>query len=402
MEPREQRPGASGQAADLHAMVFSGSGSSSTDAYEVGAMKALMEEGRAHLGGVPLDPAIYSGSGFGALNAAIMASQIGGDTAATLRYLERVWLDDISSTPKSCGNGVYRLRGNPFIFLDPQCYMPQPARPFIETFNDLVFLSTNLLERLRTFLGESGVPLSERLLQIPSLTPFFDMRPLQIQLRKHVDLERLRRSDKELIVMASDWARGTPRAFAKQEMTDQQGHAILQASAGYLLAFPFVDIGGTPFGGAPGTMATPLKPVIETYAQGTRRLIVHAVFLSPPMADVPLGGKMDSALGGLGRYFGINESVNIRADVDYGSLEGGVSPGASREPGGAPASLPPGQRAIADRGSVTIHRYVPSKPIINWFDFASFDRKKTEGFIAQGYADTRRHDCRTAGCTQAA
>jgi predicted acylesterase/phospholipase RssA len=371
----------------MHAMVLSGSGSSSTDAYEVGVMKALMEEGRDHLGGVPLDPDVYSGSSFGALNAAIMASQAGGDTASTLRYLERVWLDDISSTPKSCGNGVYRLRGNPFVFLNPQCYMPRPAKPFVEAFDDLVFLSTNLLERFRTFLGESGVPLSQRLLQIPSLTPFFDMRPLQIQLRKHVDLERLRRSAKDLIVIASDWATGMPRAFTKDEMTGEQGYAILQASATYLLAFPFVEVAGSPYGGAPGTMATPLRPVIETYAAGTRHLVIHVVFLSPPMADVPLGGKMDSALGGLGRYFGINESVNIRAEVEYG-------------PGRAPGRSP-GEGAGAEIGSVTIHRYVPSQPIVNWFDFASFDRKKTAGFIAQGYADTLRHDCRTAGCTVA-
>lgn len=371
----------------MQAMVFSGSGSSSTDAYEVGVMKALLEEGRDHLGGVPLDPDVYSGSSFGALNAAIMASQAGGDTASTLRYLERVWLDDISSTPKSCGNGVYRLRGNPFVFLNPQCYMPRPAKPFVETFDDLVFLSTNLLERFRTFLGESGVPLSQRLLQIPSLTPFFDMRPLQIQLRKHVDLERLRRSAKDLIVIASDWATGMPRAFTKDEMTGEQGYAILQASATYLLAFPFVEVAGSPYGGAPGTMATPLRPVIETYAASTRHLVIHVIFLSPPMADVPLGGKMDSALGGLGRYFGINESVNIRAEVEYGP---GRTPGRS-----------PGEGAGAEIGSVTIHRYVPSQPIVNWFDFASFDRKKTAGFIAQGYADTLRHDCRTAGCSLA-
>src|SRR5205807_1906679 len=131
-------------------------------------------------------------------------------------------------------------------------------------------------------------------------TPFFDVEPLKAQLRKHIDLERLRRSSKELIVMASDWTKGMPRAFTKQEMTDQQGYAILQASATYLLAFPFVLIEGRPFGGAPGTMATPLKPVIETYATPGRRLTVHAIFLGSPMEDIPTG-KMDSALGGLGR-----------------------------------------------------------------------------------------------------
>ena len=68
----------------VHAVVLSGSGSSSTDAFEVGVMKSLLAEGAPHLGGRPIDPAIYSGSGFGAFNATVMASQIGGDTAATM------------------------------------------------------------------------------------------------------------------------------------------------------------------------------------------------------------------------------------------------------------------------------------------------------------------------------
>ena len=367
--------------ADVHALVLSGSGSSSTDAYGVGAMKALMETGCAHLGGLRLDPEIYSGSAFGAFNAAVMASQIGGDTVSTLHYLERVWLEDISSGSTTCGNGVYRLRGNPFPYLNPRCYMPNPAKPFIESLNDSFFLATNLLARLWTFLGPEGQgSLVQRLLEIPSMTPLFDVEPLKKQLRKHVDLERIRRSTKELIVMASDWHKGMPRAFTKPDLTDQNGHAILQASATFLLAFPFVLVDGELFGGAPGTMATPLKPVIETYATPARRLIVHVIFLTTPMDQVPTS-KMDSALGGLGRYFSINETVNIRSKVDYS---------------------PPqtDQEEFVRKGSVTIHQYRPSKPIINWFEFANFDRKITERYIAQGYNDTLQHDCKSAGCTE--
>jgi predicted acylesterase/phospholipase RssA len=364
---------------EIHALVLAGSGSSSTDAYEVGAMKALMATGCKHLGGVPLDPEIYSGSAFGAFNAAVMASQVGGDAPATLRYLERAWLDDLCSSSTSCGNGVYRLRGNPLPYFNPRCYMPNVAKPFLETLNDFVFLSSDLLARVWTFLGPgSEGSWVQRLLEIPSMTPLFDVGPLKKQLRKHVDLERLRRSNKELIVMATDWTKGMPRAFTKQEMTDQQGYEILQASATYLLAFPFVLIQGKPFGGAPGTMATPLKPVIETFSTPAQRLIVHVIFLGSPMEEVPTG-KMDSALGGLGRYFSINESVNIHAKVEYSSLH------VSHE----------------DMGPVTIHQYWPSKPIINWFEFANFDRKLAEGYIAQGYNDTLHHDCETAGCTLA-
>lgn len=362
----------------VHAIVLSGSGSSSTDAFEVGAMQALLAEGAAHLGGRPIDPAIYSGSGFGALNAAVMASQIGGDTPATLRYLEGVWLDDLSSTPGGCGNGVYRLRGNPLTFLNPRCYLPQPWQPFVQAFADGAFLTTNLIERFRVFLAGPG-SLSERLLHIPDLTVFFDMAPLQSTLRRRVDLGRLRRSDKELVVVASDWTQGGARAFLKPEMTDETGYAILQASMAYLLAFPFVEIGGRPYGGGPGSMATPLRPVVDLYARPGRKLVIHVIYLVTQIADIPLS-PMTSALAGLGRYFSMNEVLNLKNEVEYPPDAG---------PRGAPGEL---------AGSVTIHSYRPREPVIDWFEFANFDRQITAQHIAEGRACVLRHDCAAEGC----
>lgn len=362
----------------VHAVVLAGSGSSSTDAFEVGVMKTLLVEGAAHLGGRPIDPAIYSGSGFGAFNAAVMASQVGGDTASALQYLERVWLDDLSSTSTSCGNGVYRLRGNPLPFLNPRCYLPQPWQPFLQAFADGSFLMADLLARLRVFLGGGG-SWSERLLSIPDLTVFFDMAPLRDNLRKHVHLDLLHSSGKELVVIASDWQQGSPRAFLKDEMTGERAYAILQASAAYLLAFPFVDIDGRPYGGGPGSMATPVRPVIDLYAKPGRRLIVHVIYLVTPVAEIPLS-KMTSALGGLGRYFSMNEVLNIKNDVEYGP---------QIDPAGAPGGA---------EGSVTIHAYRPRAPLINWFEFANFDRRLTAAHIAEGRTSVLQHDCAAEGC----
>ena len=229
--------------------------------------------------------------------------------------------------------------------------------------------------------------LSEKLLSIPAMTPLFDMAPLQSQLRKYVDLDRLRRSSKELMVIATDWARGMPRIFTSREMTDELGYKVLQASAAFTLAFPFVQIYGRRFSGGPGTMATPLKPVIESYAPRTRRLTIHAIFLDPAMKDIPIE-KMDSALGGLGRWFTLNESVNIRADVEYASGDGPPNADSVTE-----------LREAAGETSVVIHRYRPKKPIVDWFEFANFDRDKTEGYIRQGYDETLRHICKAEGCT---
>ncbi|HBL28194.1 MAG TPA: hypothetical protein DD490_15275 [Acidobacteria bacterium] len=376
-------PGTSGVAEEtVHAVVLSGSGSSSTDAFEVGAMQVLLAEGAAHLGGRPIDPAIYSGSGFGAFNAAVMASQAGGDTATTVRYLGDAWLDGLSSAPGRCGNGVYRLRGNPLTFLNPRCYMPQPFLPFLQAFTDGGFLMANLAERFAVFLGGGSGSLSERLLHIPDLTVFFDMAPLQSSLRRYVDLGRLGSSDKELVVIASDWTEGRARAFLKPEVAGEDGYAILQASTAYLLAFPFVPIGGRPYGGGPGSMATPLKPVLDLYARPGRKLVVHVIYLVTEIAEIPLS-PMTSALAGLGRYFSMNEVLNRKNEVEY-------PPGVA--PRSASGEMP---------GSVVIHSYRPRAPIINWFEFSNFDREITAAHIAEGRECVLRHDCAAEGCVLA-
>ena len=85
-----ERNAAHDEAGAVHAVVLSGSGSSSTDAFEVGVMKTLLDEGAAHLNGRKIDPAIYSGSGFGAFNAAVMASQAEGRGAWLARAPSRL------------------------------------------------------------------------------------------------------------------------------------------------------------------------------------------------------------------------------------------------------------------------------------------------------------------------
>lgn len=375
-----------GNRKERQALVLSGSGAGSTAAYEIGVMKAL-QQGCAHLGDVPVDADIYTGSAFGAFNAAIMASQIGGDAAGTLKYLEAAWLEGMCSTRQSCGNNVYRVRGNPLPFLNLKCYMPAPWQPFVDFAQDTAFLTVNLAKRLQYFLGPNGPgSLTERVLSIPSMTPFFNVQPFKDQLKQHIDLARIRNSDKELVVMASDWAKGMPRAFTKPELTDELGHDIIQASCTFLLAFPFVEIEGRPYGGAPGSMATPLKPAIDLFAGRQEPLTIHLVFLQPTMDQVPID-KMSSALSGLGRSFSMNEVVNIHSEVEY------QLPAAAARADAAERQ----RRADGDRWPITIHKYRP-KQGINWFEFANFQRSLAEQHIAAGYQDTLQHDCQVEGC----
>ena len=368
----------------LQAVVMSGCGAGASDAYEVGVMKALLER-LPHLNGEPFDPAIYSGSAFGGFNAAVMVSDAAHGTAATVRYLEEAWLEGLCSTPHR-PNGVCRLRCDPRTFFDPRSWIPNPLAPILETANDSVFLAGEFMARVRSNFSRPGpIGFSERLSSIPALTPFWDMTPLKQRLRRYVDLEKIRNSEKALMVNATDWALGAARIFVNGEMTDPQGYDVLQASAAYSLTFPFVEIQGRLFAGAPASMGTPLRPVVDTWAPRAARLTVHTIYVAPPIHEIP-SEKMPSLLGGFGRYFDLNESINIRNDVQYGA--------------GHPPPVPPAGDHAA-KSSVTIHNYRPSKVIVDWFAITDFDWRKTEGYIELGYRDTLNHDCRAAGCTLA-
>jgi predicted acylesterase/phospholipase RssA len=357
---------------------LSGSGCGSTDAYGVGVLKALAEGAAPTVDGV-FEPSIYSGAAFGAFNAAMMTADPGSGTVATVRLLEQAWLDGLCSTADR-SNGVYRIRCSPMTLLDPRSWLASPVATVADTAKDVAYLTSDLMARVHAQLSSGGsASIGERITDMVALTPFFDMSPLRAHLRAFVDLARVRASTKTLMVNATDWERGFGRIFTNVDMTDAQGHDILQASAAYLLLFPFVDIGGRPFGGGPASLATPLKPVLETFAPRTDRLTVHTVYIHPPIARIPLG-QMPGTFAGASRYFDMIESINVSADVDYG-------------PGQAPRASTGGSGA-----KVTIHRYRPNAPIVDWFRVFEFDRTKTREFIAQGYRDAKNHDCRAAGC----
>src|SRR5262249_2016037 len=119
------------------ALVVSGGGASA--AYGVGVMKALLDGESSATGYAPLDPEIYTGTSGGAGNVAIMVSQPDIPTTAAVRHLEQIWVDHISENPLRCGNGVFRIRGNPFQYATPQCIAANPVRPFMDLAGDAAF-----------------------------------------------------------------------------------------------------------------------------------------------------------------------------------------------------------------------------------------------------------------------
>ena len=89
-------------------------------------------------------------------------------------------------------------------------------------------------------------------------------------------------------------------------------------------------------------MATPLKPVLDLYARPDRRLVLHVIYLVTPIEQIPLS-KMPGALAGLGRYFSMNEVLNIKNDVvrpERRSWDSDEGRNESRHHSSLPAALP--------------------------------------------------------------
>src|SRR5258708_7820116 len=177
-------------------------GAGAKGAYEAGAAAGLVERG------VPIR--LVAGSSAGALNAAMIA-------AGRLDRLEALWRG-------LTRDRVYALR----------------ARVFF----------AGLLPGWLT------------LLTLDHAGSLFDPEPLRELIGASLDLERIRASPVQLLVVTTDLQRREPRGFDNRTVTRE----VLRAAPAVPGAFPAVDVGGTLLvdGGLTGR-----APVLEALAVGT-------------------------------------------------------------------------------------------------------------------------------------
>ena len=123
------------------------SGGSSQAAYHAGVLKALFHGDSPELGNEKLDPDVISGTSAGALNAVTLLGQIEAGNPHPADYVEEMWLERIARTGISCGNGVFRLRGNLAKVFDPGCLISNPLRPMLDLIQDVNFFARESVER---------------------------------------------------------------------------------------------------------------------------------------------------------------------------------------------------------------------------------------------------------------
>lgn len=385
------------------AVILSGGGA--YGAYEVGVMKALLGGEMKGAGYQPLDPQVFTGTSVGSFNASVMVSQPGVPAGQTVKLLERFWLNDIAESSATCGNGVFRFRGNPLSYLNPVCFA-NPLGPLEDSAGDAGFLARSLFARsLNSLMTPGGV--INRALQFVDLSAFISVEPFREMLMKTIGIEAIRHSDKELRVVATNWETGEVKIFENHHIGDETfGRQVIMASAAIPGIFPPVKINDVTYVDGGVVMNTPLKCAIQA---GATTLFV--IYLDPDIENIPLQRLMNT-LDTMDRVYTIMLATKINEDVDTAAwineglqaLEQLSHPDASLSDAQARDFIRVAGR-IRDhvRGKrlyrkLTIHRFHPHDDLGGPLGMLDFNLEAITGMIARGYEDAVYHDCYESHC----
>ena len=285
------------------AVVFSGGGA--YGAYEVGVLKALTAGASAATHHTPLSPQIATGTSVGAFNAALLAmyASEGADRVAGL--IENVWLKEVAEAPGR-GNGVYRIRGNPLRYLDPETFQ-EPGEPF-RSMADAFALTQDWSMRLLRFAAGSG-SLAERTSELLDISSFISVEPFAQMLQRTLNLEAIRASPLSLSIVATQWDTGTTKTFTNQDITGEDGSAVIMASAAIPGIFPPVKVHGQEYVDGGVVLNTPLSTALN---MGATEL--HVIYMSPELRNVPVGG-MNATIDTFDRVYHIMLATKISEDI---------------------------------------------------------------------------------------
>lgn len=354
----------------VHGIVLSGGGA--FGAYEVGVLKALLEDGT-------IDPAVFSGTSVGAYSAAIMCQGGGGKEAAA--KLEKVWLENVAETSARMGNGVYRVRLNPIDFFNPRAWMGGPLEPMRGVLSDAAFFLKLGAQKAGEFVV-SKEPLGRRFLDLIDISAFVSIEPFHKLLTDTVDLAAIRNSGKKIRITATKWDRAglavdPAEVFRNAHMTAEDGLKVILASAAIPMLFPPAQL--NPHWYVDGGLAanTPVTPAVEAGAN-----IVHVIDLQAEMHELTIE-DLDSTYEALARSANIAVSAAVRREIQQVSQRNAELRAAG---------------AGAGAGYREIHRYHPKTPLGSFRQVLDFDKAFLEKLIARGYADAKAHECAASHC----
>lgn len=127
-------------------MVLSGGGA--FGAYGIGVMKALFSGQSPSTELSRINPTIFTGTSVGSLNASLMVADPDDDAAVSLRSLQQFWFRELVGRRRSGRRELFRLRGDPASFIQPQRILMQPVDTFLQYGRDAAYFSFDFLRRL--------------------------------------------------------------------------------------------------------------------------------------------------------------------------------------------------------------------------------------------------------------
>jgi predicted acylesterase/phospholipase RssA len=385
------------------AVILSGGGANG--AYEVGILKALFS-GRCRDVGTP-DPDLFYGTSVGAYNSAFLVSQWDEFGPAAIGNLERVWLEELAGDASR--NGVFRFRGDPSPFLDPNSYLPNPLRPFLELARDGAYFTWEGLQRAVYLATSREEGLRERVANLFDFSSFISNEPWDQAIRRTISFPTIRRAEdtRKLRIFATNWTTGRVKTFENRDMTDNLGPLAIRASSAIPGVFPAVYVGAEPYVDASVLMNTPLRPAMEEKAD-----ILYVVYLDPDVASIPLS-TLESTVASSYRLQQISWASLVNAEIErarrinrglaiFGRIERGEAvPELELEEltKGAVHVLGSLVKHLHDYRPLTIHRFHPREDLAGGaLGLLNLDRQHIEDLVQMGFNDATLHNCIKEGC----
>jgi NTE family protein len=392
----------SSNAANKSALVLSGGGA--YGAYEVGVIKALFEGKCPSTSGDRLDPGVYTATSVGSYNAAFLAMNEGGALESS-KQLHAIWTDRIADNGDGRGNGVYRIRGNPFDFIDPR--VPgSPIEQLQRLIADTASLGIAAAPRVLNLLSPQE-RLLERMKDLVDISAFLDVEPFQHLVEDTIKPSAIRGSGKELRVTATGWLTGDAHEFSFPKMTDKdQIWTAIRASAAIPALFPTVKFRDEVFIDGGVVLNTPINPAVKAGATE-----IHVVSLNPKMMQLPVS-HIDNTLDTFNRVYAamlvskvdedvasarwINEGIEVLERVDAGEDVDSETMRRFVRVAGVISSRLHQEGKLPSK--VTVHRYYPNSSLGGMLGMLNFHRGPIEDMIRAGYADTCAHNCDANKC----
>jgi predicted acylesterase/phospholipase RssA len=391
-----------------HAVVLSGGGANG--AYEVGVLKALFAgKSRQATGEASLDPYIFAGTSVGSYNAAFLVSRWGMYGSAAIASLEQLWLEHLSSSSQKPQNGVFRIREDPREFVNPRSFILNPLEPVYHLVSDSAALTWDGLQRAVN-LVTAQTPLIQRVSELFDFTSFIVLEPFRQLVKDTIWFSEIRRSQKKLMVAATNWELGRVRIFENQDMTDQLGPLAILGSSAIPGIFPPTPVGAQLHADGGVLLNTPLNPVIDAGAR-----VLHVISLFPNVANIPLATMSNTLATAyrqqiIGWAKTLESSIKRVRDINWAlgfvALTTKVIQRVQESFSAADLEslrLKDIERYLEQYKAytpITVHQYYPGDDLSGPLGLLDFDRGRIEELIEQGFEDGAQHDCNVNQCVK--